>query len=95
VVPLIAGSDVLDGAIADGAVTGVAVDDDVAEPAALLAVTERRSVAPTSARASRYVLLIAPLIAAHEAPRESHRLHWYAIVSGVVPAHEPGAPISV
>jgi hypothetical protein len=55
--------------------TVVAEDDAVAEPAELLAVTERRSVEPTFADATRYVVPVAPAIGAHDAPAESQRCH--------------------
>jgi hypothetical protein len=80
-----------DGAVGALVIAVVAAEDAVAEPAVLLAVTETRIVTPTSADVSRYVALVAPVIAAQEAPVESHRRHWYVWVSGAVPVQDPTA----
>jgi hypothetical protein len=73
-VPDTAGSAVFVGGAAP--ITPVAADVVVAEPAAFVAVTCARTVAPTSADTRTYVALVAPAMSAHDAPPESQRRHW-------------------
>jgi hypothetical protein len=69
------------------ATTPVCAEVADAEPAAFVAVTTIRSVLPASADTSVYVLLVAPLMLAHEAPALSQRRHWYA--------YDVGAPLQL
>jgi hypothetical protein len=59
------------------ATTAVGAETDVAEPPALLAVTETRSVVPTSTDWSTYYDEPAPPTVAHAAPALSQRCHAY------------------
>ena len=61
----------------------------------LEAVTTTRSVELTSASTRTYVLAFAPGTSAHAAPAESQRRHWYAYVSGGVPAQLPSFAVRV
>ena len=45
-------------------------------PAAFVAVTTTRTVAPTSAAVSAYVALVAPAMSVQVAPVASQRRHW-------------------
>jgi hypothetical protein len=86
-VPLIVGSEVLDGdkAVAGGGggggglaaetTTAVCAEAAAAEPLRFDAVTITRRVLPTSAVESAFVELVAPPIALQPAPVESHRSH--------------------
>jgi hypothetical protein len=84
-VPLMTGSDALDGETADGAgadgaevgavTTAVGGDVATADPLRLLAVTMTRTVAPASAVEPVYVCAEAPVIARQLAPLESQRSH--------------------
>ena len=63
------------GVVGDAATTAVAADEAVEDPTEFVAVTETRSVDPTSADEATYVVLVAPARGAQAAPLESQRCH--------------------
>ena len=60
----------------------------------LSAVTSTRTVQPTSVLVSLRELAVAPAMALQLPPEPSQRSHWYAIASGVEPAHVPAVEVS-
>jgi hypothetical protein len=86
------GSDVFTGAATDdagaGATTPEAALVAVPEPPAFDAVTTTRNVLPTSVDVNTIDDPVAPAIAKHEPPPESHRRHWYAYDVGLFD-HKP------
>jgi len=77
------------------AITAVVAEVAAREPATFLAVTDTRSVRPTSAIVSANVCAVAPITAAQPDPFGSQRSHWYANVNGCVPLQVPAPAISV
>lgn len=75
-VPVTDGGVVLSGGVAVALTTAVAGEAAELEPPALLAVTRRRRVEPTSAAPRRYVCSVAPLTEEQLEPLVSHRFHW-------------------
>lgn len=63
---------------ADASMRGVASDVATDVPFLLVAMTETRKVAPTSAAPSTGVAFVSPAMAAHEPPDASQRDHWNA-----------------
>ena len=72
--PEIDGGAVLAGG--EAVTTAVTAEVAAALPAEFEAVTVTASVEPRSADAIVYVAAVAPAMAAHDAPPESHRCHW-------------------
>ena len=72
--PLIAGAIVLAGPSLTTTAVGRLVS--VALPSGLEAVTRRRTIAPTSALASAYVVWSAPAMLCHVVPLSLERCHW-------------------
>jgi hypothetical protein len=71
----------------DIATTAVGADVPGAEPSGVVAVTVTRTVLPTSAAASLYVLTVAPGIAVH--PLVPHRFHWNVYVLALIEIQLP------
>ena len=78
VVPLTAGSAVLDGAVAGAVTTAEAAELAELEPPALPAVTTERTVWPTSPDARVYRLPVAPAMVEQVLPELLQSCHWYA-----------------
>ena len=74
-----------------GATIAVATLSALVVPPALVAVTRRRKVAPTSAGVRAYVLAVAPRTAAHPLPPASQRSHCWANAIGWVPLQVPSS----
>jgi hypothetical protein len=93
-VPEIVGRAEFSGACA-AATTDVRPEIAAAAPAEFVAVTDTRSVWPTSAEATTYVWLVAFRIGEQFAAALSQRVHWYENTIGVVPLHDPLDTVSV
>src|SRR3954452_19467535 len=74
--PEIVGFEVFRGA-AFPEITSLGFEIAVAEPSALRAVTCTRTVLPTSASVSLYVVFVWPAMSPQESPSRVHRCHWY------------------
>lgn len=73
--------------------TAVLPEDAVVVPARFFAVTTTRSVLPTSAPRTPYVLPVAPLTSEQLAPASLQRCHWYEN-ERTPPAHVPWLAVS-
>jgi hypothetical protein len=91
-VPVIVGNEELTGAVPRGAGrTGVVRPETaVLEPAAAVAVTATRSVAPISAATRVYLRPVPATILVHESPLLEHRRHRYVYRIGFRGDHLPG-----
>ena len=61
----------------------------------MLATTRTRSVLPTSAVRTWYVVAVAPLTSWQASPLAPQTSHWYWNVIGCEPLHPPGAAVRV
>jgi hypothetical protein len=80
--------------VAGPATSAVGAEVAAVEPVLSVAVTFTRSVAPTSALVTTYVLATAPPMAAHPAPAAVQRCPSYANAI-CVPVYVPGSAVSV
>ena len=93
-VPVTVGGAVFTGAVGEALSTAaVCVERETAEPAAFVAVTTCRIVAPRSAEASVYVAAVAPAISVQEPATQRSQPRAYVI--GVEPVQVPAVALRV
>src|SRR5919197_552947 len=73
--------------------TSVGAETAVASPLAFVAVTETRSLWPTSAARTPYVRPVAPFTSTQPVPPVLQRFHWNAN-ERAPPVHVPGSAVS-
>src|SRR4051812_10185602 len=75
--------------------TAVGAESADAMPSPFVAETWTRNVKPMSAGATEYDASVASGTSSHCPPSASQRRHWYARLTGTVPAQTPGSAVSV